>query len=170
MKTLLCLFVALIVAASASARELKPDLKPGGGVAFLGLVWIDSSSEGESNGIRQDEAARLELLEELIETRFVDEGLKLMDLAPIQEELDNTANPANCYGCDVRMAARMEADYVLVGVVQKVSNLILAMNLVMRDATSGDVVRQRVVDIRSNSDASWLRGMRYILKTAFFKE
>lgn len=146
------------------------ELKPGGKVAFLGLTFLNTSAESSSDEMVQGETARLQLLEDLIETRFVEEGLKLLDISPIREELDSVANPANCYGCDVRMAEKIDADYVVVGVVQKVSNLILAMNLVMRDVETGVPVRQRVVDIRSNTDASWLRGMRYILKTAFFKE
>ncbi len=73
----------------------------------------------------------------------------LMDLSPISETLAKTVNPANCYGCEVRMAKQLGADFVLVGIVQKVSNLILSMNLVMRAVETGKVVRARVVDIRS---------------------
>ena len=78
-------------------------------------------------------------------------------------------NPANCYGCELRMAEKLNADYVLVGVVQKVSNLIISMNLVMRDVKTQNVVRARAVDVRSNTDELWLRGMNYILKNTFFK-
>jgi len=44
------------------------------------------------------------------------------------------------------------------------------MNLVLRAVPSGEVVRARAVDIRSNTDDSWLRGMRYIFKTHIFAE
>jgi len=67
------------------------------------------------------------------------------------------------------MAAKLDADYVLVGVVQKVSNLIISMNMVMRDVKTEAVVRGQSVDVRSNTDDSWLRGMRYIMKNTFFK-
>jgi len=164
------LCAVLIAVFMISQPGFTQELKPEGTVAFLGLTFLNTSAESSSDEMMKEEAARLQLLEDLIETRFLDEGLVLLDISPIHEELDSIANPANCYGCDVRMAAKIDADYVLVGVVQKVSNLILAMNLVMRDVETGIPVRQRVVDIRSNTDASWLRGMRYILKTAFFKE
>ena len=42
------------------------------------------------------------------------------------------------------------------------------MNLQLRDAATGNMVRGRVVDIRANNDEAWARGMRYILKNAFF--
>ncbi|WP_040617071.1 DUF3280 domain-containing protein [Roseibium sp. TrichSKD4] len=143
---------------------------PGAKIAFLGLTFLDTSTEGAYFGARDDEAQRLSLLEELISDRFGSEGMVLLDLAPIAGKLENTTNPANCYGCDVRMAKELDADFVVVGVVQKVSNLIISMNLVMRDVETGKAVRGRSVDVRSNTDQSWTRGMKYILKTTFFKE
>ena len=66
------------------------------------------------------------------------------------------------------MGARLGADYVLVGEVQKVSELILSMNLVLRSVSTGAMARGRSVDIRGNTDESWQRGIRYILQNHFF--
>ena len=166
MRPFLTLAALLILTVASAAAEFVP----GSQIAFLGLVFIDTSTEGAYNGRRSDEQARLAMLEHLIEDRFRKEDMVMMDLTPIAETLQNTVNPANCYGCEVRMAKRLGADFVMVGVVQKVSNLILSMNLVMREVETGKVARARVVDIRGNTDDSWTRGMNYILKTAFFKE
>lgn len=166
MKALLTVHFLLLFTVISTAE----DIAAGSRVAFLGLTFIDTSTEGAYNGVRPDESARLRLLEDLVAARFVKEGMTLLDLAPISEQLESTTNPTNCYGCELRMAKKLDADFVVVGVVQKVSNLIIAMNLVMRDARSGEVVRGRSVDVRSNTDQSWSRGMRYILKTAFFKQ
>lgn len=165
----LCLLPAFF-AFAATAQQIDIDLKPGGTVAFLGLTFLDTSTEGAVNGARPDETARLGVVEDAVRERFAEEGFALLPLDPIAEELANTVNPANCYGCELRMAAKLDADYVLTGVVQKVSNLIISMNLVMRDVKTEEVVRARSVDVRSNTDASWLRGMRYIMKTAFFRK
>lgn len=154
---------------AGAQQTAPPPLKTGGTVAFLGLTFLDTSTEGAYNGPRKDEADRTRMLEALVKDRFQKEGLKLSDLTPIADELERTVNPSNCYGCEVRMAAKIKADYVVTGLVQKVSNLILSMNLVMREVPSGKIVRARSVDIRSNTDDSWQRGMRYILKNAFFK-
>lgn len=164
MKVALASIALICLVVTAATAEIRKDAT----VAFLGLTFLDSSTEGAFNGPRQDETDRLVLLEEEVRTQFTNQGLTLLDLAPIAEELESTTNPGNCYGCEIRMARKLGADYVLVGVVQKVSNLILTMNLVMRDVGTEKVVAYRVVDIRSNSDESWLRGIRYILKTAFF--
>jgi hypothetical protein len=43
--------------------------------------------------------------------------------------------------------------------VQKISNLILNINLRIEVTASGQVVFQRSVDIRGNTDQSWRRGV-----------
>jgi hypothetical protein len=163
------LVAALLLSAPGAASALEA-LEPGAKVAFLGIHFIDTSAEGAYNGVRADETARLALLEEEVRDRFVAEGFELVDLAPVAEELGRTLNPARCNGCEVRMAERLDADYSLVGEVQKVSNLILSMNLALREADSGDLVRMLAVDIRGNTDDSWLRGGRYILDNHVFSD
>ena len=159
MRRLIALF-ALLFAGPLAAGET---------VAFFGLTMLDASLQTQQLGEDDAEHARLLMLEEMIAQRFTDEGYTLVDLAPVAEDLDRVVNPAKCYGCDARMATRLGADYALVGEVQKVSNLILTMNLQMRAARTGEMVRGGVVDIRGNTDESWARGMRYILKNRIFK-
>ncbi len=166
MKNILLAAVMVLATGPLSAQVALDRDAP---VAFLGLTFLDTSTEGAYNGVREDETERLKLLEQTVTDRFADEGFTLMDLAPVAEELERTVNPAKCYGCDLRMGEKLGAGYILVGEVQKVSNLILAMNLVMRDVDTGEMVRGMSSEIRSNTDDSWLRGMRYILKNNFFK-
>ena len=156
---LLLLLVTLVFAQVAHGQQK---------VAFFGITLLDSSLQTSAVGHDEDEVARIALLDTLIRDRVAAEGYQLLDIEPLRKEIDRVVNPAKCYGCDTRAAAKLGADFSLVGEVQKVSNLILTMNLQMRDAKTGELVKGRVVDIRGNTDASWLRGMRYILKTAFF--
>ena len=155
------IILALMFCGTAQAGET---------VAFFGITFLDSSLQTAELGQDPDEIARIAMLEEMVRDRFTEEGYELLDLAPVAEDLDRIVNPAKCYGCDTRMATDLGADFSLVGEVQKVSNLILAMNLQLRDAATGDLVRGGVVDIRSNTDESWQRGMRYILKNRIFRE
>ncbi len=152
----------------AQANTLDEPLEAGAKVAFLGLVFIDTSTEGAYNGVREDEVERIAKMEDLVRERMVSEGFEILDNAAVQEELGSIQNPADCYGCDVRMGEELGADYVLTGEVQKVSNLILSMNLVLRDVPEGKMMRGLSVDIRSNTDDSWARGVNYIFKNHFF--
>lgn len=138
-------------------------------VAFLGLYLLDTSLQSEAKGQHDAEDARLALLEQMVREKFAAEGYVLLDLAPIAEDLDRVVNPAKCYGCDLRMAQKLGADFVLVGEVQKVSNLILSLNLQMRETTGGEMVKGAVVDMRGNTDDTWMRAMRSILNNRFFR-
>lgn len=159
MRLITLLFLGFASAATAGEK-----------VAFFGLTMLDDSLQGEVEGEDPAQAARLAMLEDIVRDRFLAEGYELLDITPVQTDLDRIVNPAKCYGCDTRMATDLGADFSLVGEVQKVSNLIIAMNLQLRDAATGDLVRGGVVDIRSNTDESWQRGMRYILKNRIFRE
>jgi len=160
MRRLILLLLAL-AAAPAQATEK---------VAFFGMHMLDSSLQTMTLGENPDEARRLAAMEIMVRERFLEEGYELVDLAPVVEDLNRVVNPAKCYGCDTRMAQKLGADYSLVGEVQKVSNLILAVNLQLRDAETGQTVKGGVVDIRGNTDETWERAMRYLLKNRMFRE
>ncbi|WP_424971711.1 DUF3280 domain-containing protein [Dinoroseobacter sp. S76] len=155
------LLVLLLSTACASAQDK---------VAFFGLTMLDTSLQTTELGVDPAEKLRLERLETTVRDRFETEGYTLVDLEPERTAIERVVNLAKCYGCDTRIATRLGADFSLVGEVQKVSNLILTVNLQLRDASSGDLVRGGVVDIRGNTDDSWARGMRYILNNRIFRE
>lgn len=159
--------VALLLAAGPAATE---ELWQGRKAAFFGVTFIDTSTEGEMFGARADEAARIEMVEAQVAEALEAHGVELLDLAPVAEDLARYVNPAECYGCDQRMATELGADYAVVSEVQKVSNLILSMNVMVRDAGTGAQVRGMAVDIRGNTDESWQRGMRYVLERGIFAE
>ena len=144
MRILVLLLALSLGVVTARAAELTPGAK----IAYFGIHFIDTSTEGAINGARDDEAARLEMLRDYVAQDLRDRGFELVDLAPVAEQLDRIVNPADCNYCDVYMARDLGADYSLVGEVQKVSNLILSMNLVVRDAAEGQHVRGLSVDIR----------------------
>ena len=56
------------------------------------------------------------------------------------------------------------------GTVQKVSNLILNINVYTEDAESGKMKFARSVDIRGNTDESWRRGLDYLLRNYLLRE
>jgi hypothetical protein len=70
----------------------------------------------------------------------------------------------SCNGCEVELARRDGAAFSIVGWVQKVSNLILNINLVIRDTATGQRVAAGSVDIRGDTDESWTRGLSYLLR------
>ena len=165
MKTLIA-----AVALAISAFPALADAPDPGRVAFFGLHFLDTSTEGAINGIRPDETARTALAEDVVAKDLAGRGFVLMPMDQMADRLAKVMNPARCNGCDVGMAKEMGADFALTGEVQKVSNLILNINLYLRDAGTGELVRGGSVDIRGNTDESWQRGTRYLLKNIIFRD
>ena len=156
------------VVAAWPATVLAAPLEEGARVAFLGVHFIDMSTEGAYNGIREDETARTVLAGEYIAGRLAEEGLEVVSLEPVASDLDKVLNPARCNGCDVKFATTLGARYVVVSEVVKISNLIQSLNIQVRDAGSGKTVKGRAVDIRGNTDKAWIRGLAYVLDNYIF--
>ena len=52
---------------------------------------------------------------------------------------------------------------IIIGWVQKVSNLIPNINIEVKEVNSGRMLYVKSVDLRGNTDDSWLRGIRYMV-------
>lgn len=71
-----------------------------------------------------------------------------------------------CGGCEIDYGRALGADIVAWLRVQKVSNLILNMNVYMADVTSGRMLLTKSVDLRGNTDDSWSRSLAYLVKNS----
>ena len=71
-----------------------------------------------------------------------------------------------CGGCEVDYGRALGTDFVAWIRVQKVSNLILNMNVYIADVKSGRLVLRKSVDLRGNTDDSWMRSLRYLIKNS----
>jgi hypothetical protein len=132
--------------------------------AAFDFELIDTSLEGEAQGPRPDEQARLARLSDELRRRLAASGrYTLVDITPVANEA-RASNLQSCGGCDVRLAQRVGADLAITGTVQKVSNLILNMNIYVRDASSGATVAAMSADMRGNTDESWSRALDWLLR------
>jgi hypothetical protein len=61
------------------------------------------------------------------------------------------------------LARRIGAELAITGTVQKVSNLILNMNIYVRDASSGAIIAAMSADMRGNTDESWSRTLDWLV-------
>ena len=132
-------------------------------VAVFDFELIDTSLEGEINGPRADEQARLARLGDRLRQRLRESGrFSLVDIAPIASEA-RASNLQACGGCDTRLAKRLGAELAISGTVQKVSNLILNMNIYIRDPSTGATVAAMSADMRGNTDKSWSRTLDWLI-------
>jgi hypothetical protein len=62
------------------------------------------------------------------------------------------------------LARRIGAKLAITGTVQKISNLILNMNIYVRDASSGATIAALSADMRGNTDESWTRALNWLVR------
>ncbi|GLH77309.1 hypothetical protein SSBR45G_22170 [Bradyrhizobium sp. SSBR45G] len=155
---LIILLASVVLISATSARAEPPK------VAVFDFELIDTSLQGEVQGPRQDEQARLAHAAEQLRSALQDSGrFRVVDIAPINDAAHNS-NLQACGGCDVKLASDIGADLALTGTVQKVSNLILNMNIYLRDAHTGQPVAAMTADMRGNTDESWTRTMAWLIR------
>jgi Protein of unknown function (DUF2380) len=133
-------------------------------VAVFDFELLDTSLQGEVNGPQADEQRRLKDVTEQVRKALADSGKYLvLDMAPVNAAA-HASNLQACGGCDVQLAKQLGADLSLTGLVQKVSALILNMNIYLRDVQSGRLITGMSADFRSNTDESWSRAASYLLR------
>jgi hypothetical protein len=133
-------------------------------VAAFDFELVDTSLEGATNGLRADEQARLDRLSDQLRQRLTDSGrFSLVDITPIASEA-RASNLQACGGCDTRLAKRLGAELAITGTVQKVSNLILNMNIYIREVSSGRTIAAMSADMRGNTDESWSRTLDWLIR------
>jgi hypothetical protein len=146
----------LMVSAPAHAEPAK--------IAVFDFELVDTSLQGEVDGPRADEQRRLrEAGDQLRKVLADSRKFTVLDIAPVRAAA-HASNLQACGGCDGQYAQQLGADLAITGVVQKVSNLILNMNIYLRDTHTGHLVTAMSADFRGNTDESWSRATSYLLR------
>lgn len=154
---LLAVLSLLMLAVQARAAE-PPRL------AVFDFEMIDTSLQGQMYGARADERDRLLRTAEQVRKELGESGkFQLLDISAVNASA-HQSNLQACGGCDVKLAQQLNADLEITGVVQKVSNLILNINVHLRDVHTGRLVAGASVDMRGNTDESWSRATRYLIR------
>jgi hypothetical protein len=133
-------------------------------LAVFDFEMIDTSLPGQFYGPQADEHARLMRVGEQLRKELGESGkFQIVDVAPISAAAHQN-NLQACGGCDVKLAQQLNADLDITGTVQKVSNLILNINVCLRDVHTGRLVTAASADMRGNTDESWSRTTRYLIR------
>jgi hypothetical protein len=150
--------ITLLLLASSPVHADPPK------VAVFEFELLDTSLQGEVDGPRADEQRRLKEVTDQLRKGLAEAGkFVVVDIAPVNAAA-HASHLQACGGCDVEYAQQLGADVAMTGVVQKVSALILNMNIYLRDAHTGKLITFMSADFRSNTDESWSRTMSYLLR------
>jgi len=133
-------------------------------VAVFDFELIDSSLEGQLRGASQAEGARLAALGETLRRAYAAApGFAVVGIEPVRQAA-RARRLHSCRGCEASLAAQIGAELAVTGTVQKVSNLILNINIQVREVETGRLVRAASADIRGNTDESWRRGLKWLIE------
>jgi hypothetical protein len=134
--------------------------------AIFPFEFIDSGSVAPGNTPPPAaEAARLALINGVLKERLVASGsYEPVDLSGAAQAIQKAPALQDCQTCANEIARQAGAEIAVVGYVQKVSNLILNINIRVSNAQSGQMLAAGSADIRGNTDESWTRGVDWLVK------
>jgi len=149
----------LFTLASANARAETPSPR----LLALDFEIVDTSNEPGDK--RADHARRLRLVRDWIATELDARKIyKNIDIGRVRAKLDAILAGQylrTCNGCELDLARDVDADFVLLGKFNKISTLIGTLDLLIRDAKTGEVVQARTLGFRGDTDQAWLRAASF---------
>ncbi|SAL20446.1 hypothetical protein AWB64_01454 [Caballeronia sordidicola] len=133
-------------------------------IAVMDCTLIDDNASYNDADTNRTQQARLELVSKDLRTQLSERQLfRVANNAAASAMIAQFARGQDlnaCNGCELQIGRTLNVERVGVCWVQKVSNLIININLRVEDVATGHALFQRSVDIRGNTDLSWSRGMK----------
>lgn len=136
---------------------------------------IDESQQYEigvmPKGLSDEEKRRLALVTEEL-AKLLKEGgrYEVVDSAPIAKEIEDKSPIYKCNGCEDDLAKKAGVEVAFIGTVRKASDVLFTVSVYIRDVGQEKVTRQASGEIYGNTDAMWLRAVRYIVQKRLFPE
>ena len=151
----------LMHGAAALAADAEPPT-----LAVIGFELVDEHPDtGRAAQLRGRLAAIKEQLERGLHGRAL---YRVIDTAAAKELIEAQRERHEflyrCNACLTEIGQRLGTRLVAVGWVQRVSELILNINVSVRDAQTDAEVLSKSVDLRGNTDETWARGVNFMLR------
>ena len=158
------LMLVFCVVGERPAAAASPPFNSVKTVAFLGVQFLNDHEDLEPTTAA--ERARLASIEELFKSELEASGRYRFAPVAADEAAKIAAGPeiGSCGGCEFDYGKQLGGDFAAWIVVQKVSDLILNINVYMADVEARKLTFVHSVDIRGNTDKSWKRGLTYLVK------
>jgi hypothetical protein len=154
-------FGSLAVGARSTSAAAPDD--PVRVVALLNVHFLNDHADLEPT--TNAERVRLASIESLFKAKLEASGRYKFVSVPADAAAKIAAGPRSALaGVASSISKQLGSDYAAWMVVQKVSDLILSINVYMADVAAGKLVFVHSVDIRGNTDESWTRGITYLVK------
>jgi hypothetical protein len=134
---------------------------------------IDQSQQFEiglmPKGLDPEDKRRLQVItDELVKLTMASGRYEVVDTAPIAKDIEDKSPMYKCNGCEDDLAKKVGAEIAFIGTVRKASDVLFTVSIYIRDVASQKVIRQGSSEIYGNTDAMWLRAVKYIVERRLF--
>jgi hypothetical protein len=89
---------------------------------------------------------------------------QLVDVSTVNDQAAKAGKLRDCDGCDARIAAGLDADQSMIGIVTRITRMEYAVTYKVRDARSGAIVAVAQTDLRMGANVAWSRGARWLIE------
>lgn len=156
------LMLSLLVSAGTVSEQARAaDARS---VAFLGVHLQNDNQALEPTS--DAERARMTRVEELFKSSLeASDRFTFATVPPdVRAKIAAGQTIGECGGCEIGYGKILGSEVIAWINIQKVSNLILNMNVYMADVATQKMIFLRSVDIRGNTDESWIKSLNYLVK------
>jgi hypothetical protein len=89
---------------------------------------------------------------------------QLIDVGNANDQAASAGKLRDCDGCDARIAAALDADRSMIGIVTRITRMEYTVTYKLRDARSGALVDVKQTDLRMGANVAWSRGARWLIE------
>jgi Protein of unknown function (DUF2380) len=162
-------YAAALGFASLSTRSQTEAAAPSKALRSLAVLDFELVDEQNNPLTKTAQDLRLRNATAQLQQELADRQLyRIVDPAPsqaLQRKLRSEQEFLyRCDDCAAQVGTLLGVDLVMATWVQKVSELILNLNVQVFDVKVQTVVFSKSVDMRGNEDASWTRAVRYLVR------
>lgn len=159
------------LAAGLSLAVAFVGIQPGGAVeppvkiAVFDFELDDRSAGGGIIGPDANDTEHLKSATEEARRRLAASGrYRLVEVGNAAREVLAAGGIRHCNGCEAPLAARLGADQSLAGIVTRVTRTEYTLQVLIRDARTGEVLSNEFTGLRMGANYSWPRGVKWLME------
>src|SRR6185436_10721059 len=95
---------------------------------------------------------------------------QLVDVSAVNDPAAKAGKLRDCDGCEARIAAGLDADQSMIGIVTRITRMEYTVTYKVRDARSGALVEVKQTDLRMGANVAWSRGARWLIENRLLEQ
>ena len=156
---------AMILAGFAVAGAAEPVARPPIRLAVFPFELKDFSAAAAYIAPDDIDREQLRLSTEEARRLIAESGrYQLVDVGAANDEAAKAGKLHDCGGCEAKIAAGLNADRSMIGIVTRISRTDYAVTYKIRDVQSGTLVDVEQTDLRAGDNLAWSRGARWLIQ------